>query len=123
MRTTINLDVNAPVDRLWFALTDPCAVVAWAGVTPADVPHDYPRPRQHATWWDGAVLLHDEIVAVDPQRRLASRLRRGSHHAVEDYRLTRTGRATSRLLATWRGSPRLADNARSMRLLKEWCET
>lgn len=88
-------------------LTDPAEVTAWAGVRPARLSADYPTVGEHALWWDGSVLLHDEILDVQPERRLYSRLRRGSLLVIEDYRLRPLGHRGTELLAEWRGHPAL----------------
>lgn len=123
MRTAIALVIAAPVDRVWRALTVPAEVEQWAGVAAHDVPPGYPRAGDHARWSDRGVVLHDYIVAVLPERLLASRLTRGSDLVVERYDLRPAGTSATRLRATWLGHPGLAENGPSLHLLQRWCET
>lgn len=122
MHTSVTLDIAAAVSRVWRALTTPDEVETWAGVTAVSLPPTYPAAGDYARWWDRGVLLHDYIVAVEPERTLESRLERGSDLVIERYAL-RAGGGATRLRATWRGHPRLAGNERSMHVLKRWCET
>lgn len=107
MRRLLRRTIAAPVEEVWRTLTDHVAVTAWAGVTPARLSPGYPVVGEHALWWDHGVLLHDEILDVQPERRLHSRLRRGSLLVLEDYRLHPLGPRTTRLLTEWRGHPGL----------------
>lgn len=84
--------IEAPVDRVWRALTVPEEVSRWDGVEPADVPPGYPRPGQHARWLTRLgpirVVLHDRLQVVDPPFRLTSVIDVGFVHLSEDYLLT-----------------------------------
>ena len=108
MITRVTVNIAAPVERVWFALTEVDAVAAWAGITPIAIPAGYPAAGQTATWWDRGVILRDDILAAVPNRQLLSRLRRGPAIVVEDYQLRARGPRTTELAATWRGHPALA---------------
>jgi len=88
--------VAAAPARVWRALTDPAAVTAWDGAVPLDVPPGYPRPGQQARWRTRLgpvpVTLHDRVMAVEPERRLAAALTYGPVRVDEEYRLA-PGRA------------------------------
>ncbi len=116
------MTIAAPVEQVWQALTDPAEVIRWAAVDPVMLPEGYPTAGQHAIWRDGRTLLHDYIVAVEPNRRLTSRLTLGPWQVNEEYALQPRGSQTTRLRATWSGHPTLAVNDAAMRRLKAWCE-
>jgi uncharacterized protein YndB with AHSA1/START domain len=103
----------------WHALTDPCEVATWSGLRPIRLEPDYPVAGEHALWREhDGVVLHDEILAVDPERRLYSRLRRGPWLAVETYLLAPAGTHATTLRAEWRGHPALVlGNDAAMRRL------
>lgn len=74
-------DIDAPVSRVWTALTDPAEVQAWDGVEPADVPAEYPQPGQVARWHlsfgNGIVRevpLYDRVRRVEPERLLQAEI-------------------------------------------------
>lgn len=74
----VEVDVDAPVGRVWRALCEPEQVCQWDGARIVTVSDDYPVPGEHArwripvgAWW---VMLHDRVAAVEPHERLASRL-------------------------------------------------
>jgi uncharacterized protein YndB with AHSA1/START domain len=91
----VTTQISAPPDRVWRALTDPSEVQVWDGVTPIDVPDDYPNAGQHARWSTRAgplrLTLHDRIRVVDPVQRFASSIDVGFVHVEEDYRLKPSG--------------------------------
>ena len=123
MIARVDMVIRAPVAVVWRALTEPALVVGWAGVRPARLRPDYPSPGEHALWWDRGTLLHDVIVRVEPERRLTSRLSLGPWTVVEEYELRPAGASATRLLATWRGHPRLAlGNDELMRRFKKQTE-
>lgn len=75
---TVEVDIGAPVGRVWRALCEPEQVSVWDGARIVTVSDDYPAVGEHArwriplgSWW---VMLHDRPYAVDPHDRLASRL-------------------------------------------------
>ena len=76
MRVHVITEIDAPIERVWRALTRTDEVRAWDGVTPFDVPDQYPEVGQHARWrsafgpWH--LMLHDRIVAVEENRRFNS---------------------------------------------------
>jgi hypothetical protein len=124
MNVRITVAVAAPVATVWRALTDPAIVTMWAGVTPVRLAAGYPQPGEHALWRESnGGLLHDLILNVEPERRLTSRLTRGSCWVMEDYLLDARGARATRLRAEWRGHAALAlGNDASLRRLKAWCE-
>lgn len=74
----VEVDIDAPVGRVWRALCEPAQVCAWDGARVVTVSDDYPTVGEHArwripvgSWW---VMLHDRVSAVEPHERLASRL-------------------------------------------------
>jgi uncharacterized protein YndB with AHSA1/START domain len=87
----VTVEIAAPVDRVWRALTVPSEVTRWDGVTPSDVPEGYPAVGHHARWRTRVgpvrLTLHDRIGAVDPMTRLASSIDVGFVHVDEEYRL------------------------------------
>ena len=123
MRTRITLTIAAPIGRVWRALTDPEVVTGWAAVEPVVLPAGYPTAGQRAIWRDRSVLLIDDIVAVEPERLMVSRLAMGPWRVNETYALQPRGARSTILSAAWRGHPALAINDVAMRRLKAWCET
>ncbi len=96
-RFVVDVDIAAPVARVWAALCDPSEVEGWAGVTRASVPDGYPAPGQHARWrapfGPFSLTLHDRVRAVeglDDRRRLAATLEVGPARIEEEYRLAAT---------------------------------
>ncbi len=83
--------VGAAPQRVWRALCEPDQVTAWDGAVPIDVPAGYPQAGQHATWrvrvGGIALLLHDQVRAVEAERRLVATLRIGLLTIDEEYRL------------------------------------
>ncbi len=107
MNLRLRRTIPAPPADVWFALTDSETVATWAGVRPARLRADYPAAGERALWRDGTTVLHDDILAVEPERLLRSRLRRGPFLVLEEYRLTSRGMHATELLAEWRGHPAL----------------
>ena len=103
MNLRLRRTIAAPTSDVWRALTDPGLVTTWAGVTAARLSAHYPTAGDHALWWDNGTLLHDKILAVEPERLLTSRLQRGPHLVLEEYRLRPLGPRTTLLHADWRG--------------------
>ncbi len=91
----MTIQISAPRDRVWRALTVPSEVRLWDGVTPIDVPDGYPMAGQYARWSTRAGLirltLHDRIRVVDPSQRFASSIDVGFVHVEEEYRLKPCG--------------------------------
>ena len=87
----VHVEMAAPVDRVWRALTVPAEVTRWDGVTPSEVPEGYPSPGDHARWLSAVgpirLVLHDRITAVEPLARMASSIDVGFVHVEEEYRL------------------------------------
>ena len=46
------------------------------------LPDGYPTAGQRAIWRDNGVLLRDDILIAEPERRLVSRLARGPWHVM-----------------------------------------
>lgn len=74
----VEVDIDAPVGRVWRALSEPVQVCQWDGARIVTVSDDYPRVGEHArwripvgSWW---VMLHDRPYTVEPHERLASHL-------------------------------------------------
>lgn len=74
----VEVDIDAPVGRVWRALCEPEQVAAWDGARIVTVSDAYPQVGEHArwriplgAWW---VMLHDRPYAVEAHERLASRL-------------------------------------------------
>lgn len=92
-RVIVTVRIAAPPDRVWRALTVPSEVQVWDGVTPVDVPGDYPTPGHHARWSSKVgpvrLTLHDRVRAVDPVSRFASSIAVGFVRVEEEYRLKR----------------------------------
>jgi uncharacterized protein YndB with AHSA1/START domain len=90
-RVVVQVDVEAPIERVWRALCDPREVQSWDGAKPLDVPDGYPEPGQHARWRTRLgpfpVVLHDEVRAVEAPKRLAARITYGFVALDEEYRL------------------------------------
>jgi uncharacterized protein YndB with AHSA1/START domain len=90
-KVIVDVEIGAPVDRVWRALTVPSEVALWDGVAPRAVPDGYPAVGHHARWLTPVgpvrVTLHDRIRAVDPMTRLASSIDVGFVHVDEEYRL------------------------------------
>ena len=88
----MTVEIDAPIERVWRALTVPSEVSQWDGVEPLDVPDDYPAPGQHARWrtrFAGVpITLHDRITAVEDPHRFASTIDVAFVHVEEEYRLT-----------------------------------
>lgn len=137
-RETHHIVIDAPVERVWRALTQPAEVSQWDGAVPILIPDGYPAPGQHALWRTRLgpfpVKLHDRVHTVVPLSRLGSTIDVGFIHVDEDYRLgsvPSTGGAELRIdheVST--GIPGLgwlavrmvnSDLARSMERLRRLC--
>jgi hypothetical protein len=113
----LRLTIPVPTTAVWRALTDVAEVSEWTGLEAVTTGIDYPIAGEWAIWRDpsSGVLLHDEILTVDPGRRLRSRLRRGPWLAIEDYVVEAAGPRSTTLRAEWRGHPILVvGNDRAM---------
>jgi uncharacterized protein YndB with AHSA1/START domain len=121
-RFIVDVDIAAPVARVWRALCDPVEVEAWAGVARASVPDGYPAPGQHARWRTPlgplSLTLHDRVQGVEEERRLAARLEVGPARIEEEYRLVPTDAGTW-LVADYQLAGRRAGLGRLARLLVE----
>lgn len=78
IEVVVEVDIDAPVGRVWRALCEPAQVCQWDGARIVTVSDDYPRVGEHArwripmgAWW---VMLHDRPYAVEAHERLASNL-------------------------------------------------
>ncbi len=95
---SVAIDIAAPVDRVWRALTVPAEVSQWDGVLPVDIPNRYPVVGQHARWLIRVgplrLTLHDRIRVVEPGARLGSTLDIGLVHIEEQYTLLANGVGT-----------------------------
>ena len=84
--------IEAPVDRVWRALTVPNEVTVWDGVVPLDVPVDYPKVGHHARWRSAfgplRLTLHDHILVVAEMRCMAATIDLALVHVDEAYRLS-----------------------------------
>ena len=139
----LELTIDATVERVWRALTDPGEVIVWdTGVLEAlDAPADYPQPGQHVRWRyrNGAFrTLHDRPVEVVAQRTLRSLLSVGPFRFDETYTLEQgTGGGTalsvamimrvpipvvSLLLEPWLERETRRTVGASMAVLKQHCE-
>ena len=118
----MTLTIAAPIARVWQALIDPDVVALWSALDPVFLPPGYPAAGQHAIWADHGALLHDWIVAVEPSRKLVSRLAMGPWQVNEEYALVPRGNRSTVLRAIWSGHPKLVENGAGMRRLKNWCE-
>jgi uncharacterized protein YndB with AHSA1/START domain len=91
-RVTVTVEIGAPIERVWRALTVPDEVRQWDGVEPLDVAADYPQPGRHARWrtrFAGVpITLHDRVEAVEAPTRFASTIDVAFVHVEEEYRLT-----------------------------------
>ena len=92
-RLSITTDINAPLSRVWEALTTPAQVSAWDGAVPVEVPSDYPRAGQHARWSSPlfgpfTLVLHDHVREVQAEVRLSSLVEIAFVRIEEEYRLT-----------------------------------
>lgn len=105
----VEVFVACPPERVWRALTVASEVASWDGVTPIDVPDDYPLPGQHARWSTRVgpvrLTLHDRIQEVDRERVLASTIDVGFVHIEEEYHLSATGDGTKLLSLNHVSSP------------------
>lgn len=94
----VSIEIAAPAERVWRALTNPDEVVRWdASVTAAlDAPADYPQAGQHVRWRCRGTteLLHDRPLDVEPNHRLQALLQFGRKRMDETYTLT-GGEATN----------------------------
>jgi hypothetical protein len=94
---TETVRIEAPVGRVWSALTTPAEVVQWdTGVqAPLDAPADYPRPGQHVRWsyrlGPIPLVLHDRPSEVVANRTLRSSIRLGPFEFDETYALEARG--------------------------------
>ena len=92
--------IEAPVGRVWRALTEPREVVAWdTGLgDPLDAPPDYPQPGQHVRWryrlGPLPLLLHDRPQEVSEGRLLRSLIAIGPVRIDETYTLSAAGMGT-----------------------------
>jgi uncharacterized protein YndB with AHSA1/START domain len=134
---SVAIDIAAPVDRVWRALTVPAEVSQWDGVLPVDVPDRYPLVGQHARWLVRVgplrLTLHDRIRVVEPGTRLASTIDIGLVHIEEQYTLETTvggthvasdNEVSARLpgLHRWAGLQTRWNLEASVRRLKRFCE-
>lgn len=92
-RFTIEVAIDAPVERVWRALCDPAEVVQWDGgvIEALDAPPDYPAPGQVVHWRYRSRLfktLVDRPQEVEAQRMLRSLLARGPFRYDETYGLS-----------------------------------
>ncbi len=89
---SVSIAIDAPLERVWRALTEPTEVTRWDGAVPIAVPEGYPAPGQYARWRTRLgplrVTLHDRVHTVVPHSRLASTIDMGFVHIEEDYHLS-----------------------------------
>lgn len=92
---TISLSITIPAStrRVWHALTEPEAVVAWdtGVVEPIDAPEDYPQSGQHVRWryrlGPIPLILHDRPLEVIPEEKLRSEIKLAFFYFDETYTL------------------------------------
>jgi len=101
---TLTTTINARIDRVWRALSDPTEVRHWDAtvIEALDAPPDYPQPGQHVQWriantsnsslrkrgGAGGGVLHDHPQHVEPPTLLHSHLTLNRDHLDETYTLT-----------------------------------
>lgn len=89
-----SIRVQAPISRIWQALTVPAEVASWNRdlIRPIDPIDGYPQPDRTVRWryrlGPFMVILHDQPLVVEHESVLSSYLRLGPFHMVETYRLT-----------------------------------
>jgi hypothetical protein len=100
---SVSVEIHAPPERVWRALTEPDEVIRWSDVSVAlDAPADYPQPGHHVRWimssrlprWmpadrdaAGNTILHDRPLHVVPQRLLRAEISFGPVVLDETYRV------------------------------------
>ncbi len=101
LRFAESIEIAAPPERVWRALTDPAEVVRWDTgiVAPIDAPADYPRPGQHVRWryrlGPLPMTLHDRPSEVVPAATLRSSITLGPFAFDETYSLRADGAGTA----------------------------
>lgn len=95
-RFSLEVEIAAPIERVWRALSAPEEVIEWDGgvLRPLDAPPDYPKPGQHVRWQHRGPLfhvLHDRPLEVMSPAKLRSLLAWGPFRYDETYRLTPDG--------------------------------
>lgn len=136
-RIELEVEIAAPVERVWRALCDPAEVVRWStDVSQAlDAPADYPQPGQLVRWRMRSgpyQTLLDSPQEVEEGRRLRSLLELGPVRMDETYGLAPGGEGCRvALLVEWSAPPLIAAVAgrslqesfqASLAGLKRWCE-
>lgn len=97
------IDIEAPSERVWRAITRPSEVVIWDGgiVEPLDAPPDYPRAGQHVRWryrlGPLPMTLHDRPIQVEEGSVLRSFIHLGPFDLEETYTIHAEEIATTRL--------------------------
>ena len=94
MRVSVETEIEAPVERVWRALTRPEEVCVWDGVVPLEIPIDYPNTGQHARWRSAfgpiRLTLHDRVRVIEEARRMVATIDIAFVRVEEEYRLRST---------------------------------
>lgn len=139
MRVSVETEIEAPVERVWRALTSPDEVSAWDGVVPLKVPIDYPQIGQHARWRSAfgpiRLTLHDRVRLIEEPRRMVATIDLAFVHVEEEYRLYSTSTGGTTLVTDDDARSRVpgfgwlavrltqANVSSSMARLKQFCES
>ena len=101
-RVMVTTRIDAPIERVWRALTVPAEVSIWDGVVPVEVRDDYPQPGHHARWGSRLgpfrLTLHDHIRVVEPGACFAADIDIAFVHVDETYRLRATEEGSTELV-------------------------